>query len=302
VLINPLLFIYKTVASNTRKMTEANWKYCQENSDLILSTGLQLLLKSKKNSFGTICENCYGNYLIIDKSENWSYTGEGKNLFNRIKQHSKEKTSTFYKNYIKSNRLGKNLKIEEFEFKTINNSIGRKELEEFTIVNYPTNLNNFQKGKRGQFKAKENKKLWNEIQDNYVKIIQQGEKEFVKTKHFEWISASIKYGAGIYWIEHPKDGHIYIGESSDVFKRHATHSGRTYFSAVRRNLGETILGFKLQTINGRKRYFSDKEDSQLTKYLNSCSIKTMPISFGRFELEEYLIRKHKPILNRKENA
>jgi len=283
-------------------MPNINWKYCQENSDLILSAGLLMLIKAKPNSFGTICENCYGNYLIIDKNHIWSYTGEGKNLSNRIKQHAKEKTSTFFKNYVKSNSLAKRLKLEDFEFRTINNSIGRKEFEEFTIMNYPTNLNNFQKGKRRLFKAKANEKLWKEVQENYRQIIQQGEKEFSKTKHFSWTSAEINNGAGIYWIEHKKDGHIYIGESSDIFKRHATHSGRTYFSAVRRNLGETILGFKLQTINGRKRYFNDDEDLQLTKYLNSCTIKTMPISFGRFELEEHLIRKHKPILNRKENA
>lgn len=283
-------------------MSAINWKYCQENSDLILSTGLQTLIKNKKENFGTICEDCYGNYLITDKNENWSYTGEGKNLSNRINQHSKERTSTFFKNYVKSNTLSKILKLEEFEFRTINNSIGRKELEEFTIVNYPTNLNNFQKGKRGLFKAKANKKLWTEVQENYLQIIKEGEKQFINSKHFDWFSAEINYGAGIYWIEHKKDGHIYIGESSDVFKRYQTHSGRTYFSAVRRNLGETILGYKLQTVNGRKRYFSDKEDLQLTKYLNSCSIKTMQISFGRFELEEYLIRKHKPVLNRKENS
>ena len=117
---------------------------------------------------------------------------------------------------------------------------------------------------------------------------------------FRFVSGGERF-SGIYWIEHKKDGHIYIGESSDVSKRHLTHSGRTYFSAVRRNLGETILGFNLQTIKGKKRYFSEKEEEGLNKYLNDCTIKTMPISFGRFELEEYLIKKHKPVLNRKEN-
>lgn len=282
-------------------MSAIDWKYCQVNSDLILSAGLQILKKNKKKNFGTVCEDCYGNYLITDKNEKWSYTGEGKNLSNRINQHSKERSSTFYKNYIKLNTLSENLKLHDFDFRIINNSIGRKELEEFTIVNYTTNLNKFQKGKRELFNAKANLKLWTEVQENYLQIIKDGELQFNKSKYYNWHSAEINKGAGIYWIRHPKDGHIYIGESSDVFKRHVTHSGRTYFSAVRRNLGETILGFKLQTIKGRKRYFDNKEELQLTEYLNSCSIKTMLISFGRFELEEYMIRKHKPILNRKEN-
>lgn len=283
-------------------MSNINWKYCQENSDLILSAGLQILIKNEKEHFGATCEDYCGNYLITDKNEFWSYAGESKTLTNRIKQHSKERTSIFFKNYLKENKLAKQLKIEEFEFRTINNSIGRKELEEFTIVNYPTNLNKFQKGKRGLFKVKSNMELWTEIQENYLKLIKEGEKQFTKSKHFQWFSAEINYGAGIYWIEHKKDGHIYIGESSQVIERHKSHSGRTYISALRRNLGETILGYKLQTIKGKKRYFSDKEDLNLTKYLSSCSIKTMPISFGRFELEEYLIRKHKPVLNRKENV
>lgn len=281
-------------------MTTLNWKYCQENSDLILSAGLHTLIKSGKKNFGMDCENCYGNYLITDKTEKWSYTGEGKNLSKRIKQHSKERTSTFFKNYLKSDTQ-QTLNIEDFEHRTISSSIGRKELEEFTIVNYPTNLNKFQIGKRKLFSAKANNKLWTEVQENFSEIIKQGEKEFNKSKHYDWFSAKINYGPGIYWIEHKKDGHIYIGESSDVMDRHKSHSGRTYISALRRNLGETILGYKLQTIKGKKRYFSEKEDLNLTRYLSSCSIKTMPISFGRFELEELLIRKHKPVLNRKEN-
>ncbi|MDG4950725.1 GIY-YIG nuclease family protein [Weeksellaceae bacterium KMM 9724] len=112
----------------------------------------------------------------------------------------------------------------------------------------------------------------------------------------------INSGAGIYRIEHKIDGHIYIGESSGVSKRNATHSEKNIVAAVRRNLCETIIGFKLQTINGGERYFSDKEDLELTKYLNTCSIKTMQISYGRFELEEYLTRKHMSIQNRKENV
>jgi predicted GIY-YIG superfamily endonuclease len=260
-----------------------------------------MLIENKKNNFDETCENCYGNYLITDTTGNWSYTGEGKNLAKRLKQHSKERTSTFFKNYLKANRLSKILKLGDFNFRIIPTAIGRKELEEFTIVNYPTNLNNFQKGKRNKILIKADKKLWTNIQENSAEIIKQGEKEFAKIRNSNWSSAQIMPGAGIYWIEHKKDGHIYIGESSDVSKRHLTHSGKTYFSAVRRNLGETILEFKLQTIKGKKRYFSDNEDEKVNKYLKDCTIKTMPISFGRFELEEYLIKKHKPVLNRKEN-
>tara|TARA_R110001583_G_scaffold6249_1_gene32190 strand:+ start:128 stop:1000 length:873 start_codon:yes stop_codon:yes gene_type:complete len=287
-------------------MTTNDWKYCQKNSDLILISGLTELKKSKRKNFESDFENGYGNYLISDMKNLWNYTGEAKSLSKRLKQHSRERTSTFYKNYSKFAKQNGNLKkllnISDFEIRTINTKIGRKELEEFGIVNIPANLNKFQLGKRGLFKEKSNKKLWLEIQSNKSQIIKQGEKELKKAKTYNWFSAQIKSSAGIYWVEHKTKGLIYIGESSDINKRYETHSGKTYFSALRRNLGETILGFKLQTINGRKRYFSDIEDRKITEFLKKCSIKTLPISFGRFELEEYLIRKNSSVLNRKDNV
>jgi predicted GIY-YIG superfamily endonuclease len=286
-------------------MTVNEWKYCQNNSDFILISGLTELKKNKRKNFESDFENGYGNYLISDKKNLWNYTGEAKNLSKRLKQHSKEKTSTFYKNYSKFAQQNGNLKklieISDFDIRTINTTIGRKELEEFGIVNIPANLNKFQLGKRDLYKNKANKKLWTDIQLNKSQIIEQGEKELKKAKRYDWFSAQIKSSAGLYWVEHKTKGLIYIGESSDINKRYETHSGRTYFSALRRNLGETILGFKLQTINGRKRYFSDIEDRKITEFLKNCSIKTLPISFGRFELEEYLIRKNSSILNRKDN-
>ena len=102
------------------------------------------------------------------------------------------------------------------------------------------------------------------------------------------------------------DGHdgkvIYIGESSDIGERYETHSGRTYFSALRRHIGENILGFSLKTIKGKARYFSDDEDIKVTAFLHASRIAVLSISFGRYELEESLIRKYHPLLNRKENV
>jgi predicted GIY-YIG superfamily endonuclease len=286
-------------------MTVKDWKYCQKNSDLILISGLQQLIKTKPQQLDFKCENCYGNYLISDKSENWNYIGEAKSLSNRLRQHSKERTSTFFKNYVKFDKLNgnlpNNLKISDFNIRTINTSIGRKELEEFGIVNIPANLNKFQLGKRNEFKLKADKELWNEIQKNHLDIIKQGEKELDKTATFGWFQAKTESKAGLYWVEHNTKGLIYIGESSNVNQRYLTHSGRTYFSAFRRNLGENILNFKLQTIKGKKRYFIENEDKSISAFLKNCRIKTFPVSFGRYELEEHLIRKYKPILNRKEN-
>jgi len=286
-------------------MTKINWTYCQKNSDLILASGLNILFKATIKDFNSEFSKDYGNYLISDKSKKWNYTGEAKKLATRLKQHSKEKTSTFYKNYKKFEREFRNypqgLKINQFEIRTVNTNIGRKELEEFGIVNIPSVLNKFQKGKRDVFKQKVDAKIWNNTQNNFQSILEQGEKKLMSLKNYNWFQAEIPSTAGLYWVENKTKGLIYIGESSNIFERYDTHSGKTYFSALRRHIGENILGFKLQTINGRKRYFSDVEDRKITTFLTKCSIKPFPISFGRYELEEYLIKKHNPLLNRKGN-
>lgn len=279
-----------------------NWKYCQKNSDSILSSGLFQLLDQRKKTLTSECDSCYGNYFITDKHEKWTYTGEAKILSKRVKQHSKERSSTFFKNYLRhSKSSGNQLQLDDFYLKTIPTSIGRKELEEFAIVNIPTNLNKFQIGKRNLYENNPSRDLWKKVQDNHLKIIAQGEKELESMNSYKWFDAKIDSTAGLYIVEHKTKGLIYIGESSNIQKRYLTHSRKTYFSALRRNLGENLLGFQLQTIKGKKRYFTEKEDLKITEFLKHCSIKPFPITLGRFELEEALIRKYKPYLNRKEN-
>ncbi len=286
-------------------MDTINWNYCQENSDSILLTGLNSLKRCSKMRFKDEFPNEFGNYLISDKTNNWLYTGESKTLSKRLNQHSKEKTSTFYKNYKKFEPSYPNypqkLRVNNFQIRLIKTNIGRKELEEFGIENFPTNLNKFQRGKRNKYLGKTNIKIWKDIQSNYSIILEQGERILKRKKLYKWYESKIPYHPGLYWVINSSKELIYIGESSNIYDRYETHSGRTYFSSLRRQIGEVILGFKLQTINGRKRYFTDNEDRKVTNFLKTCSIRTLPINFGRYELEEFLIEKHNPLLNRKGN-
>lgn len=286
-------------------MKSISWKNCQKEADLILASGIKLLTSNSKKSFDNNFENEYGNYLITDNSKNWNYIGEAKSLSNRLKQHSKETSSTFFKNYKRFENdyinYPKGLKILDFKIRTVKTNIGRKEIEEFGIVNIPAVLNKFQKGKKLIYSGKIDLELWKVVQDNFLTIIKQGETELMKSNHFNWFDTFVPSTAGLYWVENKTKELIYIGESSNIFDRYDTHSGTTYFSALRRHIGENILGFKLQTRNGKKRYFSDGEDFKVTDFLKKCTIRTLTINFGRYELEEYLIRKHKPLLNRKEN-
>lgn len=282
-------------------MPEIDWNYCQINSEAILDSGLKLLLSNKQNDFDD-CTACFsGNYVISDKQRKWTYIGEAQCLSKRIKQHSKEKTSSFYKNYIKLNDSIECLSINEFQINTIETQIGRKELEEFGIVNIPTNLNKFQKGKKNMYIGLMENDIWTKIQEEKDNLIRQGENKLMNVKVFDWFSADVENLAGLYWVEHRTIGLIYIGESSSLAERYKTHSSMTYFSALRRHIGENILGFHLHTNKGKKRYFDTDKDEKISTYLKDCIIRTMPIQFGRFELEEYLIQKYNPLLNRKGN-
>lgn len=284
-------------------MSKLTWDNIQKQSDEILSDGLFVLKSRPVISFSAVTEKGFGNYLIsLDKKP--FYIGEAKELSKRIKQQSKPTTSTFYKNYqkaVKSNQLLRAIDIDKFKIQIISTSIGRKEIEEFGIVNLPTRLNSFQLNKRKRFEIKNQNGLWEQVQSEFTDILKQGETKLFKTTFKPWFELTTFSNAGLYLVKDKSDKLIYIGESSDLGERITTHSGRTYFSALRRHVGTEILGYQLKEINKKKRYFSDIEDKKVTDFLRSCQATVFPINIGRYELEEYLIKKHRPLLNRKDN-
>ena len=72
-----------------------NWNELQQSADEILAYGVKQLKDSEKKGFDNISMSNFGNYLI--SGHNLNYIGESKDVTKRIKQHSKEKTSTFYR-------------------------------------------------------------------------------------------------------------------------------------------------------------------------------------------------------------
>lgn len=284
-------------------MNKFTWDNIQKQSDEILSCGLHKLKTRPVSDLSTVSEKGFGNYLIsLDKVA--FYIGEGKELNKRLKQQFNPKTSTFYKNFQKlssTNQLIKPVTIDKFKIQFISTYIGRKEVEEFGIVNLPTKLNSFQIDKRNKFIIADQNGLWDAVQENFEELIKEGESKILKASFSPWFDTKIISSAGLYLVKDKADKLIYIGESSDVGERITTHSGRTYFSALRRHIGTDILNFKLQEINGKRRYFSDPEDKKVTEFLETCKATIFPVAFGRYELEEYLIKKHRPLLNRKDN-
>jgi len=280
-------------------MSIMDWIYWQNNSDKILFEGITKLKNSVTCDWFRVDIINPGNYLIVN-DDLFYYIGEAKSLKERLKQQFTPCHSTFYKNYTK--KISENLKIEDFKVNSFKTSIGRKEMEEFGIVNLPTILNKFQLSKRNKVSFSKIGNVWEEVQSNSEELLVQGEMEFLKQPVLKWVEAAVPISAGVYAVFDISHELIYIGESSDINKRYMTHSERTYFSVLRRHIGTDILGFELiDSNNKKKRKFMKENDICVTDFLNKCSIKYALVSFGRFELEEYLIRKHKPVLNRKDN-
>jgi predicted GIY-YIG superfamily endonuclease len=276
-----------------------NWIFCQNNSDQILSGGMFELRNQIRRKFDEAKSIHPGNYLI--SFDDQYYIGEAKRLKDRINQQFKPNGSTFYKNFSKREKETR-LPINVFQVQYISTNIGRKEVEEFGIVNIPTNLNRFQLGKRIQALRANSSELWLEIQGKSIDLLTEGSDLFFAQNFVSWSDARIPDLAGAYSVKsNGSEKLIYIGESSSISDRYKAHSSSTYFSALRRHIGTELLGFTLNTIKGKKRFFSDGEDVRITEFLHDCRISFLPINFGRFELEDFLIRKHRPLLNRKGN-
>ena len=278
-----------------------DWDFCQNNSDQLLAEGLYYLSSQSIMNHREIVSTHRGNYLILMNKEPY-YIGEAKNLIIRLKQQFRTNTTNFYKTYINSNGKDTLKSIEAFKVQYMETNIGRKEIEEFAIVNIPTKLNKFQRYKRDKVVLSNTYGLWLEVQRLSFEILTEGERNLFLQNRVPWFSASIPHKAGVYIVWNTvNDKIVYIGESSDIGERYKTHSGRTYFSALRRHIGTEILNFTLKKKNGKARYFSEDEDVRVTNILRACKIAFLSIDFGRFELEELLIRKFHPLLNRKDN-
>mgnify|MGYP000079587162 CR=1 FL=1 len=271
-----------------------DWNTAQSCADDLLAEGLYALLSAPKLS--TYPQGA-GNYLFSLAGAPM-YVGEAMDCRKRLAQQMDERRSTFYKNY-RGAGSDPIYDISSFTVQSISVALGRKEIEDFGIVNLPTQLNRFQLGKRTVRPPANGADQWMRLQEQAADLLSQGARLCESIAFESWAAATAPDSSGLYLICSPQGEIIYVGESSDIRDRFRTHGTRTYFSAVRRNLGVDLLGFQLQTIKGKKRYFSDDEDGQVTDYLNQCSVGFFPVSIGRYELEEHLIAKHRPVLNRK---
>jgi len=281
-----------------------SWNWCQENSDMLLSCGINQLLESDKHGWGEVHTDGPGVYLFSDDNKHL-YIGESLIIGNRVHQHCEGGTrSTFLKNL--ADHLGA-AKESDSIVELLNEvrstihiqalwvDISRKELEEFGIVNLPTTLNRFHKGKRQKVTFNcADESIWDTVQDFAIELIEQGANVFENLPRSKWLEAKPSDRAGLYKVLHEGEL-IYIGESTNIAERYKAHSNTTYFSALRRSVGTKLFGYEYV---GKKK-FQDCDDNNITNFLLECEYASIPISYGRRELEEYLIRDLQPTLNSK---
>lgn len=284
-------------------MRNINWESIQKSADPILADGLWELSKRPFEDYTKVTHRSLGNYLISNQSNPY-YIGEAKDVGKRLMQQFNPTTSTFFKNYQKNlleTKSSDALEIDSFKVQYLPTVLGRKEVEEFGIVNLPTNLNKFQLGKRSKYQISSHNGLWKNVQEAQSDLLIEGENEILKSQYTNWFESSVPVKPGLYVVKNEKQRVIYIGETSDMRERFTTHSTTTYFSALRRHIATEVLAFELKERSGKRKYLNEAEDQAVTGFLKTCTVSFCPINFARYELEEYLIKKHKPLLNRKDN-
>ena len=283
-------------------MAKIDWAYVQAASDEILCDGFEALKARPYLKAAAAQDEAPCNYLISLGGEG-RYVGEGQNAQARLRQQFREGSSTFYKSYLKKAEGREHAAISDFDVQVMTTRLGRKEMEEFGIVHLVDRLNKLQLDKRvkrraGERPQPENRGLWDIAQAQHERLLAEGAEAAMAAAPAGWFDCTPPVGPGLYLVKH-QGQLIYVGESSDLAHRHETHSEDTYFSALRRHIGTELLSCELQEVGGRRRYFTDDQDWKVTRFLTDCEAVFLPVMFGRYELEDRLIKALNPVLNRK---
>src|SRR5690606_33951117 len=122
------------------------------------------------------------------------------------------------------NQLRRPAAIDKFKIQHISTNIGRKEVEEFGIMNLPTRLNAFQLIKRNICAIADQKGLWNEMQQYAVELLKEAESIIINSNSSTWKYVHLIRSESINYVKNQLNMLIYIGESSDVGERITTHN------------------------------------------------------------------------------
>ncbi len=276
-----------------------SWDFVQEHANRILAEGIHRLRAQPFLRPDEVTLDGPGSYLIsLDGVP--VYVGEAVDVRQRLKTQFDAKRSTFYKT-LQASAPDVPRDIDDFRVKTMTTGFGRKEIEDFGIVNVPTRLNKFQKNKRPVIEPSYGNEMWDMVQEARHDLLVEGAERYMTRPRVPWFEATPPDAPGLYglWREGDETP-LYVGESSELAGRYKAHSTYTYISALRRHVGSVILGLELKDKSGKKnRAFTEVDDRKVDAYLEGSMYSWMEVGLGRYEVEDHLIQTELPSLNRK---
>lgn len=259
------------------------WPLIQQNSVVLLGEGVGKLVTADSLSPDQDGPEAAGSLAFI-KDGQIVYASGSANLRKSLNSQRDPRHSEFYKSCL-AGRPDASLSIDDYSLKYIETGFGRLELATYA------------QGKSAQVSKQSRHDLWNRVQLTAAQLIEEGSDMCQAAEPVRWGSAARVRDAGIYMIRDQDKTLLYIGASDALGAQYRLDGSSTYDSVFRRNLGERILRYRLQTVNGEKRYFFEDQDRAISDYIRGCSIAFQQIALGRIEILEYLIETLRPPLN-----
>ena len=136
------------------------------------------------------------------------------------------------------------------------------------------------------------------------KILQEYDQRFLDEKNREIFQLDTQWNKGVptesgVYAFFDKDKIIYIGETGSL-KGRMSDVRRTVNHTLRRTIGNKLFSntkdFNKAT---SKKKFPEHIEILINEYMEKLYVTMIPISFGRAEIEEYLIEKYNPVFNTK---
>lgn len=214
-----------------------------------LNRGLHILKQSVQSFINVPDEP--GNYII--SANGYHYTGQANSLSSRLSFYYHEDSEVFRK-YYKKYGMAETLHLSDLTVCYMPVYSGKKELEEFVIVNLPAEINSSNKRAQSKFTGSLEAKHtddWICFQNNSTAMLSAMKETADKLPFIRWHEAEqiidkFKGFGGVYVIK-DKDGYIlYVGETSTIRQRYTQHSKRTRISIFRRNVAVRKLGYTLK--------------------------------------------------------
>ena len=154
-----------------------SWEFVQEHANRILAEGIHHIRAQPFLRSDEVSLDGPGNYLIsLDGVP--VYIGEAMDVRQRLKTQFDANRSTFYKTFLASDPdIPRD--IGEFRVQTMATRFGRKEIEDFGIVNVPTRLNKFQKNKRPAIEPSSVNEMWSLVQEARRDLLAAGAERYM---------------------------------------------------------------------------------------------------------------------------